>query len=127
MVTWQEPPTPSDGQYEWQLSGIPNNLYEQLYSKLWSRGVPTIFTSGTLSAAGHFTHRKQSIGLERIHGFREICQPSPYDYQENMLLYISESVPFPDMTGEEYIAAVDFETQKLLIAFRGHGAVLFTS
>lgn len=110
------------------LCAIPKDLDKRLFSDIWSKGIPTIFTSGTLSANGDFSHIKRSLGLERI-GLRltETSKPSPFNYRENALLYISENVPFPDQRNKLYISAIAEETVKLILASHGHAAVLFTS
>jgi len=53
--------------------------------------------------------------------------PSPFDYKNNTMLYISEGVPFPDNKDKRYITAVADEIERLVTASHGHAAVLFTS
>jgi ATP-dependent DNA helicase DinG len=53
--------------------------------------------------------------------------PSPFDFKNNKLLYISNNVPFPDNKDKRYIQAVADEVERLVIASHGHAAVLFTS
>jgi ATP-dependent DNA helicase DinG len=111
-----------------RLCAIPKNLDTQLYKDLWSKGVPAILTSGTLSASGDFSRIKKALGLERVgHRLVETSKPSPFDYKQNALIYISENVPFPDQNNKEYILALANETEKLLYASHGHAAILFTS
>jgi ATP-dependent DNA helicase DinG len=110
------------------LCAIPKDLDKRLFRDQWGKGIPTVLTSGTLSAGGDFTRTKQSLGLERLGGLlTETSKPSPFDHQKNTLLYISETMPFPDQRSKEYIAAVAGEVEKLVIASHGHAAVLFTS
>ena len=111
------------------LSAIPKDLDNRLFNDLWSKGIPTILTSGTLSAAGDFSHIKRSLGIERVSAYRvvETSKPSPFDYYENSLLYISENMPFPDQRNKDYITTVADEIHKLVIASHGHAAILFTS
>jgi ATP-dependent DNA helicase DinG len=113
---------------ETRLCAIPKDLDKCLFRDQWSKGIPTILTSGTLSAGGDFTRTKQLLGLERLGGLlTETSKPSPFDHEKNTLLYISETMPFPDQRSNEYIAAVADEVEKLVIASHGHAAVLFTS
>jgi len=111
------------------LCAIPKDLNERLHSDLWSNGVPIILTSGTLSASGDFTRIKQTLGLDLIYEHRlfTTTMPSPFNFKCNKLLYISESVPFPDNKNKHYIEAVANEIERLVIASHGHAAVLFTS
>jgi len=132
LVCWLETPTSSTNPgsaRETRLCAIPKDLGKRLYDDLWSKGIPTILTSGTLSAAGDFSHIKRSLGI--AHGgqrhIMEASKPSPFDYYENAMLYISETMPFPDQRNKGYIAAVADEIEKLVTASLGHAAVLFTS
>ena len=133
LIYWLEAPeglgSLTGGSDEIFLRAIPKRLGEMLHADLWGKGVPVVLTSGTLSASGDFTHIKQGFGLDRLKPGKlvETSKPSPYDYRENALLYISESVPFPDSRDARYIAAVADETERLIMAAHGHTAVLFTS
>jgi ATP-dependent DNA helicase DinG len=111
------------------LRGIPKNLGELLRRDLWSDNIPIVLTSGTLSAAGSFEHMKRKTGLDLIPAKRlaEISKPSPFNHRENTLLYVSENTPFPDNRDAGYIASIAAETERLILASRGHAAVLFTS
>jgi ATP-dependent DNA helicase DinG len=53
--------------------------------------------------------------------------PSPFDYKNNAMIYISDNVPFPDNSNKQYIAAIADEVEQLVRASHGHAAVLFTS
>jgi ATP-dependent DNA helicase DinG len=131
LVYWLEKPPIHRGGQEGQISlcAIPKMLNRMLHADLWSRKIPIILTSGTLSASGDFTHTKRTLGLDRLpdHRLTETTKPSPFNHRENALLYISESVPFPDIRDKAYIAAVAEETERLIRASHGHAAVLFTS
>ncbi|MCL1883946.1 MAG: ATP-dependent DNA helicase [Defluviitaleaceae bacterium] len=111
------------------LCAIPKDLNERLHNDLWSKGVPIILTSGTLSASGDFTRAKQTLGLDLLPERKlfTTSMPSPFDFKNNKLLYISENVPFPDNKDKRYIEAVADEIERLVIASHGHAAVLFTS
>jgi ATP-dependent DNA helicase DinG len=122
-ISWLE--LDDDGK---RLCAIPKDLDKRLYSDLWHMGIPTIITSGTLSAGGDFSRVKQSLGLGYA-GSRvvETSKPSPFDYYSNTMLYISEATPFPDPRDNAYLAAITSEIEKLVCASNGHAAVLFTS
>jgi len=123
LICWLE--TDKD---ENRFCAILKNLNEQLHNDLWGKGIPTILTSGTLSANGDFSHIKRTLGLDRINRrLTETSKPSPFDFKNNALLYISENVPFPDQCGKEYILSVANEVERLIRASHGHAAVLFTS
>ncbi|MDL2293277.1 ATP-dependent DNA helicase [Ruminococcaceae bacterium OttesenSCG-928-D13] len=124
LVCWLEQP-----ENDLTLASIPKNLDERLYTDIWSQGLPVILTSGTLSAGGDFTRMKHSLGLSRMREalIDETSQPSPFDYHRNVMLYFSDTVPFPDQQDKGYLLAVADEVQRLVTASHGHAAVLFTS
>ena len=132
LVYWLERPegkylAESNKEIETLLCAIPKQLSDMLYADLWSRGIPVVLTSGTLSAAGSFEHIERKMGLDRLRSLMETSKPSPFCHRENVLLYISETVPFPDSQDKEYIAAVAEEIGRLIEASHGHAALLFTS
>ena len=113
---------------EIRLCTIPKNLSQTLHKDLFSKGIPIVLTSGTISANGDFSHIKRQLGIEKM-GWKqtETTKPSPFDYENNTLLYISENLPFPNNKDYEYIFALANEIEELLHASSGHAAVLFTS
>ena len=130
-ICWLEKPNmdvTAGTEQEIRLCAIPQDLDSILYRSLWSRGIPIVLTSGTLSAGGDFSHIKKTLGLEKLgNKLTETTKPSPFNHRENAMLYISEAMPFPDQSDRAYIAAVANETEKLIRASHGHAAVLFTS
>jgi ATP-dependent DNA helicase DinG len=112
-----------------RLCSIPKELNEILYKELWRKPVPVILTSGTLSVNGSFYHIKNNMGIDKLYSDRLIQNRklSPFNYEENCLLYISDKVPFPDNKDMNYIKAVANEIDRLINATHGHALVLFTS
>ncbi|OPZ90759.1 MAG: hypothetical protein BWY74_02207 [Firmicutes bacterium ADurb.Bin419] len=108
---------------------IPIDLEYHLYQVLWRNGIPKIVTSGTLSDDIGFDYFKRNTGIDLITSSKtsEISYLSPFDYNKNALLYISQKVPFPDKQCEEYIKAVADEIINLVDATCGHTVILFTS
>ena len=119
----------SDFSSEIKLCAMQKNLNQQLHDNLFSKGIPIVLTSGTISAKGDFTHIKRQLGLEKLPYFRltETSKPSPFDYKNNVLMYISKTMPFPNNKDYDYILALANEIEELLHASHGHAAVLFTS
>jgi ATP-dependent DNA helicase DinG len=119
-----------DGEIESQaLCSIPKDLDMRLHRDFWKSGIPIVLTSGTLSASGDFTRAKETLGLNRLQNYKlhSTTMPSPFDFKNNAMLYISEDTPFPDNKDKNYIAAIADEIERLVIASHGHAAVLFTS
>ena len=117
------------------LCAIPKDLDVRLHRDLWSKGIPIILTSGTLSASGQslsggdFTRAKEQLGLNHMPDRRvsSVSMASPFDYRRNTLLYIPENMPFPNSQDKDYITAIADEVERLVLASNGHAAVLFTS
>ena len=127
LVYWLEQPTADSD--EILLCGIPKRLGDSLHADLWSKGIPIVLTSGTMAAGTDFRYLKRGLGLERISSGKllETVRPSPFDYKNNVLIYTSNAVPFPDSRDGRYIAAVADELERLILAAHGHTAALFTS
>ena len=113
---------------EIRLCTIPKNLSQFLHTDLFGKGIPVVLTSGTISANGDFSHIKRQLGIDKMSWKQtETTKPSPFDYENNALLYISENLPFPNNKDFDYIFALANEIEELLLASHGHAAVLFTS
>jgi len=95
----------------------------------FNRDEASIFSKDETSNQGDFTRVKETLGLNYMKPDRlfNTTMPSPFNYKNNKLLYISENIPFPDSKDKKYIAAVAKEIERLVIASHGHAAVLFTS
>ena len=93
-----------------------------LRSALWNTREPAILTSGTLAAAGDFSHTEQLLGLTTYRPLRHFRADSPFNYKEKCLLYLPQRI----------MARVDNrrmaeEIVQLVDACHGHALVLFTS
>lgn len=123
-ICWME----KGGSGNLTLCAVPMELERELYRDLWSRRIPAVITSGTLSVRGDFSHFKKTTGLE-LAGSRvfETGKASPFDYGRQGLLYIPERMPFPNIRDRRYIRAVMEETGRVVRAAHGHTLVLFTS
>jgi ATP-dependent DNA helicase DinG len=81
-----------------------------------------IFTSATLSVAGNFSHYQREMGLgEAATAFWE----SPFDYQNQALLYVPDKLPEPNSEG--YTRAVVDAALPVIEAAEGRTFFLFTS
>jgi ATP-dependent DNA helicase DinG len=117
------------GEKSASLCSIPTNIETLLVTVLWKNKTPKILTSGTLSDDKGFDFFKTEAGISRLpkNEISEISMPSPFDYKNNTLLYISNSVPYPDKHNRNYLNAVADEVAKLIEATHGHTVILFTS
>ncbi|GHU95700.1 hypothetical protein FACS1894208_08970 [Clostridia bacterium] len=109
------------------LFAQPHDLDKRLCNDFWNRNLPVILTSGTLSASGDFTRVKDKLGMKNHARHAGISVPSPFDYNRNAMLYISDTTPYPKNDSTDYLNSITNEVGKLLHASHGHAAVLFTS
>lgn len=100
---------------------------------LYQAGRSTILTSATISSKQEGTPQERcsyflnSIGYPKI-GMVSEPKRSPYDYDQNTMLYCSASMPFPKHDRrEEYLKASIPEIIKLLHITNGKALILFTA
>ena len=62
-----------------------------LRSALWNTREPAILTSGTLAAAGDFSHTEQLLGLAAYRPLRHFRANSPFNYKKKMSVILSAS------------------------------------
>ena len=93
-----------------------------LRSALWNTREPAILTSGTLAAAGDFSHTEQLLGLAAYRPLRHFRADSPFDYKKKCLLYFPPRVKM-QMDNRKMVEVI----VRLVGACHGHALVLFTS
>ena len=93
-----------------------------LRSALWNAREPAILTSGTLAAAGDFSHTEQLLGLTTYRPLRHFRADSPFNYKKKCLLYFPPCVK-TRMDNRKMAE----EIVRLVGACHGHALVLFTS
>ena len=93
-----------------------------LRSALWNTREPAILTSGTLAAAGDFSHTEQLLGLAAYRPLRHFRADSPFNYKKKCLLYFPPRVKM-QMDNRKMAE----EIVRLVGACHGHALVLFTS
>lgn len=64
---------------------MPRTVSEVLGEKVFSKPIPFIFSSATLSEKGSFDYLAKSLG---IRDYLSLTVDSPYDYEEQMNVYI---------------------------------------
>lgn len=88
-----------------------------------------VFTSATLTTNGDYSYFIEGLGLDKVKGtsiLKEFPQKSPYDYQNNALIYYDDTLPSPDKK-EEYLISVSKKVADLVKKTNGKSLVLFTS
>ena len=110
------------------FAAVPKSIRTQLRTLLWNnKDAGMILTSGTLAIDKSFRFVKRQLGLNHIDRvLDESVIYSPFDYQNNCLLYLPEHMPGVKDAGAYRAAAFD-EIAKLITATHGHTLILFTS
>ncbi len=112
-VDWLED---TDG--EETLVIMPRLITDVLQEKLFSKKLPIIFSSATLSVKKDFSYIAYSLGIKSYQSF---SVPSPFDYEEVMKMYVHE------MAQQEKAAKVQSlirEGEKTLVLFKSKQAML---
>jgi len=121
-----------DGEVHWAERGLkgrltliaaPLDVDERLRGAVYDRFGSTILTSATLTVAESFNFVSDRLGLE---GFETASLDSPFDYQSQSLLYVSDHLPPPTRSAEFNRAAAETITA-IIKASKGRALVLFTS
>lgn len=112
------------GRPKYSLCAAPIDISVEFKNKVLDKIKPIIFTSATLSTNGNFEFKKRGLGIEEAD---ELLLGSPFDYGENALLYIPESMPDPSIEFESYQKEAIAEIKRTLSIMNGRTFVLFTS
>jgi ATP-dependent DNA helicase DinG len=105
-----------------QLHATPLSVAEGFGKQLSAQPRAWIFTSATLAVKSDFSHYIAQMGLQQAKtGFWE----SPFDYQQQALLYVPQNMPDPN--SPSYSASVAAVALPVLQASGGRAFVLSTS
>ena len=105
-----------------QLNTTPLSIAEIFSKQIGGHPRAWIFTSATLAVKQDFSHYQAEMGLLAA---RTACWDSPFNYQEQALLYVPQDMPEPNSPG--YTEAVVQAALPLIEASRGRAFLLFTS
>lgn len=102
---------------------VGDALAEWVYPNLKS----ILMTSATLSVAGSFDFLFERIGLEKLRERKllSIALDSPFDFQEQAMLYMPPDLPPPDSA--DFVQECAETIGEILTATTGRAFVLFTS
>jgi DNA polymerase-3 subunit epsilon/ATP-dependent DNA helicase DinG len=104
------------------LSAAPLSVAERLQADLFGQKATSVLTSATLSVAGGFGYVQERIGLPEPD---ELHLDSPFDYEQQALLYIPSDIPEPNQNG--YQRALEDGIVEIAAASGGRMLVLFTA
>jgi ATP-dependent DNA helicase DinG len=105
-----------------QLNSTPLSIADIFKKQLSGHPRAWIFTSATLAVKQNFSHYQNEMGLTEA---RTACWDSPFNYQEQALLYVPQNLPEPNTEG--YTDAVVQAALPLIEASKGRAFLLFTS
>ncbi len=118
-VVWQD----GEGERKQYISA-PVETGPVLQHHLWEREASFVLLSATLRVSEKFDYTRQRMGLTRELA-QESYHPSPFNYQEQAILYLPKHIPEP--RDQNYQAVMQNEIEALLRTSRGRAFVLFTS
>ena len=87
--------------------------------------IPSVFISATLTVKGSFEHYKSRVGLYEDEAVQQSLVESPFDYTQQVKLYIPPELPEPNHP--EFASAAAQKTIGLIEASGGGAFVLCTS
>ena len=108
--------------YSVQLNTTPLSIAEIFAKQIGGHPRAWVFTSATLAVKQNFTHYQSEMGLLEA---RTACWDSPFNYQQQALLYVPQEMPEPNSPG--YTEAVVQAALPLIEASKGRAFLLFTS
>ncbi|MBU3911766.1 MAG: helicase [Candidatus Omnitrophica bacterium] len=106
------------------INAAPINIGNLLKERVFSTRRPVILTSATLSVGNDsFQYLRKRLGIDEA---KELKLGSPFDYKNQVRMYIAKDMPLPSQL-TEYAAAVAEKTKKYIELTNGRAFVLFTS
>ncbi|MEE9447780.1 MAG: ATP-dependent DNA helicase [Arenicellales bacterium] len=105
-----------------RLTASPLSVAEQMRKILAQPEKSAILTSATLAAGKDFSFYLQNLGLDEV---ATAHYDSPFDYANNALLYLPQSLPEPQ--DRRFVEAMVDASLPVLTASKGRAFMLFTS
>ncbi|CEG27628.1 ATP-dependent DNA helicase DinG [Bacillus sp. B-jedd] len=110
-----------------EIFAMPVTVSETLSKKFFSLKKSVVLTSATLTVNQSFSYMIEALGLEPRY-VNTISIPSPFNYKDNVKLFISSDVPeINSVSQDSYIAEVSARIISICEAAKGRLLVLFTS
>ncbi|MFC1718398.1 ATP-dependent DNA helicase [Candidatus Poribacteria bacterium] len=106
-----------------RLNTAPVNVSDELKPNLFEAMESIIMTSATLSTNRNFDYFKKRVGLN---GCREMMLGSPFNYEEQVRIYIPPGMPDPRDSSAFIPAAIE-KIKEYIQLTHGKAFVLFTS
>ncbi len=107
-----------------KLMAAPVDVAPRMKELVFERISPVIMTSATMTVGESFDFVRSRTGAE---GAKELVIPSPFDFENNALLYLPKGLPDPARAEDSHIAAISSRIEELVNVTNGRSFVLFTS
>lgn len=116
-------------QKEFGFNYIPKNINEKAKNLLFGSGKKYIFTSATLSTGDNdYSYFIKNIGADKIDNIMiGKSQKSPFDYDNNALMYFCDDIESPKGDKEKYLNELTDKIKELIALTKGKALILFTS
>jgi ATP-dependent DNA helicase DinG len=105
------------------LNSAPVHVGDILKKLMFDSDATVVMTSATLAVDGSLAYFKNRVGAVDA---RDLILDSPFDFKNQVTLYLAENMPDPKNTGE-YAPAVADQVKYFLQKTGGKAFVLFTS
>ncbi len=106
------------------LLASPVEIADEMNNRLFSKTDTIVLTSATLSTDNNFEFIKGRLGIK---GADELILDSPFDYEENVLLYLPREISDPNETFAIFQKQVSEEIKGIIDIMGGRIFILFTS
>ncbi|MBL7070752.1 MAG: DEAD/DEAH box helicase [Candidatus Omnitrophica bacterium] len=106
------------------LFAAPIEIADEMEKRLFSKISPIIMTSATLSTNRNFNFIKERLGIRNA---SEVMVESPFNYEENVLLYIPKDIADPNEAFSVFQRDVAGHIRKIIDIMKGRIFILFTS
>ena len=114
------------------LEYVKKDIYKEAAKLLSNNNYGKVFTSATMTTTkDNYNYFANNLGLNDINGIsvvKEFSQTSPYDYENNSLLYLSDDCVTPKSLDHNlYLNSIANKVSELIKITDGRTLVLFTS
>ena len=110
---------------KYSLSCAPVDVASEFREKVLDNICPVILTSATVCVNGSFDYIKESLGFGE--DTDTIKLDSPFNYKDNVLLYLPHNMPDPGVDYVSYQKHAAGEIKNIVSLMNGRTFVLFTS
>lgn len=110
---------------KYTLCAAPVNISAEFKKRILDEIKPVILTSATLSTKANFKFIKANLGMGE--DTDELALDSPFNYKENVSLYLAGNLPDPSLEFELYQEKAIGEIKNIVSFMKGRTFVLFTS